>query len=106
MRARAQRLRLLREFTRWVVSLDEPGNTDRATVTLNQIINAARTALAEDELPFPIGQLLADIDDTPGPDMRLVSIDGPLAVVKHAEAGAVRRLSVQELLRRYRAIEG
>lgn len=33
------------EFLRWLVALDEPGNQDRRSVTLSQIIDRARKAL-------------------------------------------------------------
>lgn len=39
----------LRELVDWLVSMDEPGNKDRRTVTLNQIIERARAARGKGE---------------------------------------------------------
>lgn len=44
---RAQMERL-REFARWLVMLDNPGSTARRAVTLNAIIDQARTALGQE----------------------------------------------------------
>lgn len=39
----------LHALATWLVALDEPGNQERATVTMTQIINRARAALGTTE---------------------------------------------------------
>jgi len=53
LEAQAEAGRRARSFVAWIVALDEPGATERRTITMTKIIEAARSALA---VPSPAGQ--------------------------------------------------